>query len=83
MPTVISGAPGFGIGETRREGLKAIKAKAKTVSAPIYKPAEIQPKYSDSTSIAPAGIRKSAPKRPNWSGTRALALKIISFQTFC
>ena len=49
----------------------------------MYKPAEIQPKYSDSTSIAPDGIRKSAPKRPNWSATRALALKIISFQTFC
>ena len=42
MPTVISGAPGFGIGETRREGRKARKAKAKTVSAPIYNPAEIQ-----------------------------------------
>ena len=34
MPTVIRGAPGFGIGETRKDGRSAIYAKAKIVTAP-------------------------------------------------
>jgi hypothetical protein len=34
IPTVISGAPGFGIGETLKEGRSAMYAKAKTVTAP-------------------------------------------------
>ncbi|MFM1952047.1 MAG: hypothetical protein RJA33_841 [Actinomycetota bacterium] len=42
MPTVMRGAPGFGIGETRNEGRKAKKAKANTRIAPIYKPVEIK-----------------------------------------
>jgi hypothetical protein len=34
MPTVINGAPGFGIGETLSEGRSAMYAKAKIVTAP-------------------------------------------------
>jgi|LakMenEpi06Jul12_1017403.scaffolds.fasta_scaffold01565_4 hypothetical protein len=34
IPTVIRGAPGLGIGETRKEGRNAMYAKAKTVNAP-------------------------------------------------
>jgi hypothetical protein len=33
-PTVIRGAPGLGIGETLKEGRRAIYAKAKIVTAP-------------------------------------------------
>ena len=34
MPTVINGAPGFGIGETLSEGRSAMYAKTKIVTAP-------------------------------------------------
>jgi hypothetical protein len=34
MPTVIRGAPGFGIGETLKDGRNAMYAKAKIVTAP-------------------------------------------------
>ncbi|MEY5030177.1 MAG: hypothetical protein RLZZ334_124 [Actinomycetota bacterium] len=34
MPTVINGAPGFGIGETLSEGRSAKYAKTKIVTAP-------------------------------------------------
>jgi hypothetical protein len=34
MPTVINGAPGFGIGETLSDGRRAMYAKAKIVTAP-------------------------------------------------
>lgn len=83
MPTVINGAPGFGMGETRSEGRKAMYAKAKIVNAVKYRIAETQMKLADSTSIAPAGFRKRIPKRPNWSATRTLALMITSYQTSC
>jgi len=83
MPTVINGAPGFGMGETRSEGRKAMYAKAKIVNAAIYRIAETQMKLADSTSIAPGGFRKRIPKRPNWSATRTLALMITSSQTSC
>ena len=81
MPTVISGAPGFGMGETRSEGRKAMYAKAKIVNATKYRIAESQTKLADSTSIAPAGFRNRNPKRPNWSATKTLALMITSYQT--
>jgi hypothetical protein len=80
---VINGAPGFGIGEMRSEGRKAMYANAKIVKANKYRAEEIQSKLSDSTRIAPVGFRKSIPKRPNWSATRALALRITSYQTSC
>lgn len=83
MPTVINGAPGFGMGETRSEGRKAMYAKAKIVNATKYRIAESQTKLADSTSIAPAGFRNRNPKRPNWSVTSAFALRITSYQTFC
>jgi hypothetical protein len=83
MPTVINGAPGFGMGETRSEGRKAMYAKAKIVNAVKYRIAETQMKLADSTSIAPAGFRKRIPKKPNWSATRTLALMITSSQTSC
>ena len=34
IPTVIKGAPGFGIGETLKDGRSAMYAKAKIVTAP-------------------------------------------------
>ena len=34
MPTVIRGAPGFGIGETLKDGRSATYAKPKTITAP-------------------------------------------------
>ena len=83
MPTVINGAPGSGMGETRSEGRKAMYAKAKIVNAVKYRIAETQMKLADSTSIAPAGFRKRIPKKPNWSATRTLALMITSSQTSC
>ena len=83
MPTVINGAPGFGMGETRSEGRKAMYAKAKIVNAVKYRIAETQMKLADSTSIAPAGFRERIPKKPNWSATRTLALMITSSQTSC
>ena len=83
MPTVINGAPGFGMGETRSEVRKAMYAKAKIVNAVKYRIAETQMKLADSTSIAPAGFRKRIPKKPNWSATRTLALMITSSQTSC
>ena len=83
MPTVINGAPGFGMGETRSEGRKAMYANAKIVNAVKYRIAETQMKLADSTSIAPAGFRKRIPKKPNWSATRTLALMITSSQTSC
>ena len=83
MPTVINEAPGFGMGETRSEGRKAMYAKAKIVNAAKYRIAETQMKLADSTSIAPAGFRKRIPKRPNCSATRTLALMVTSSQTSC
>ena len=83
IPTVIKGAPGFGIGETLSEGRSAMYAKAKMVTALTYRAFEIQAKVSNSTSIAPAGFRNKNPKRPNWSVTSALALIITSYRTSC
>ncbi len=83
MPTVINGAPGFGMGETLSEGRKEMYAKAKIVNATKYRIAESQTILADSTSIVPAGFRNRNPKRPNWSVTSAFALRIISYQTIC
>jgi len=51
--------------------------------AQTVKKVETPGKYLASLSRAPAGLRKRSPKSTNWSPTKILAFRIISFQTFC
>ena len=83
IPETISAAPGFGIGEIRKEGFKATYAAIKMAMAHMVKKVEMPRKYLASLSGVPAGLRNRSPKSPNWSPTNILAFKITSFQTFC
>lgn len=83
IPLTISAAPGFGIGEMRRDGFSATYAAIKMAIAHMVKKVEMPFKYLASLSRAPAGLRKRSPKSANWSPTKILAFKITSFQTSC
>ena len=83
MPLTIRAAPGFGIGEIRKDGFKATYAAIKIAIAAKVNNAEMLRRKLASLSRAPAGFRKRSPKSPNWSPTKILAFRIISSRRVC